>query len=810
MAKGKREVSPFEGDISEEPIAKRLRRRGTGPSLPVPVARRPLQPSADIVNPVDTTSEGPAPAPSSTTAGQGIDKVDDTESGVGSLSRESNASESRSGLPEDRATDDGREKVSITRGDRAISQDSDGWVNITEGLAPAGSAETPQQQPACFSDEQSSDTTQSLEPDDLEEDWYEPSPYACEDVQDYRPGGLFAITLDAKLDGERYCIIAKLGVGGSCTVWLARDNVEARYVAIKIYSATRTKDGITKELKAYKELKTRLSEADYERLLVPYLRSFLIEHPQAFSLHLCMVFAVTGPSIMGLRGSSCTLRVSPDVSRKIARALAEALQCFHASGLCWGDLIPGNVALQLTNIDDWTREEVYERLGQPETIKVQVLDGCGQQGAMYAPAYLVRPIDFSKHQRWQYFRPEIRCLDFGESTFDADDQTPAHDKKFGIVWSIADPEALFWNTAPVKATDIWAMACIWFELRTGERVFDYYDDDFEFAELECAQIATIGPCPPSFYHQIRRQATRIQGRYQTPVEYEHSYIPPWKARLQARAAATESQRREPRYRLRHIRKQLLRLRRTLCTADGCGPMCARNICERLSTKLPCRCGQCGKSSCPPSNYSGEPYMPDQSGVYKQFPARSQPKTLVAGHRTLQWRLAHIGKVDADQTGETESVARASAEDAELEDATSTTFGDDHVLDEDATGTRAPRIGPLSDEEAKDFEDVLLMMLTWYRRDRASLEDVLAMPWLNPDRTYPRLDTDAVMHNAGADEPWIQPCEPIPRMGNIYEQKESEASTQPMYVTIIPAARAGCPLEEAARRRRMPHVEGEVL
>jgi hypothetical protein len=49
----------------------------------------------------------------------------------------------------------------------------------------------------------------------------------------YRPGGYHPVLIDDLLH-DRYRIVEKLGFGGYSTIWLARDEVDKRYVAVKI------------------------------------------------------------------------------------------------------------------------------------------------------------------------------------------------------------------------------------------------------------------------------------------------------------------------------------------------------------------------------------------------------------------------------------------------------------------------------------------------------------------------------------------------------------------------------------------------
>ena len=50
-------------------------------------------------------------------------------------------------------------------------------------------------------------------------------------------GGLHPAHIDDRLNGDRYKTVHKLGYGTSSTVWLARDRVLRKYVALKIKEA---------------------------------------------------------------------------------------------------------------------------------------------------------------------------------------------------------------------------------------------------------------------------------------------------------------------------------------------------------------------------------------------------------------------------------------------------------------------------------------------------------------------------------------------------------------------------------------------
>lgn len=101
-----------------------------------------------------------------------------------------------------------------------------------------------------------------------------------------------------------------------------------------------------------------------------------------------------------------------------------------------------------------------------------------------APQYLVYPV------RWcdvdsRHISPEPCLIDFGES-FKASD--PPED--LGIPAPYRSPEIILEKTAGV-GSDLWALGCTLFEIRTGRKMFNLFDDDDD-AYLD-AMVQVLGP-----------------------------------------------------------------------------------------------------------------------------------------------------------------------------------------------------------------------------------------------------------------------------------------------------------------------------
>lgn len=133
----------------------------------------------------------------------------------------------------------------------------------------------------------------------------------------------------------RYTVIHKLGHGGFATVWLARDCVRSRYVALKILAARLSKD--CPEVEILRRLRNS-DEHQGKAYVMSLLDHFYIEGSNG--KHLCVVSEVAGPSIKqfnecpGFKSGSRRLRGR--VARKVALQATEGLAFIHGAGVVHG------------------------------------------------------------------------------------------------------------------------------------------------------------------------------------------------------------------------------------------------------------------------------------------------------------------------------------------------------------------------------------------------------------------------------------------------------------------------------------------
>jgi serine/threonine protein kinase len=155
-----------------------------------------------------------------------------------------------------------------------------------------------------------------------------------EDVEKYQRGGLHPVHLGDIYDG-RYRVVHKLGAGGFSTVWLARDDTEHRWVALKIVVADYSTSVSTKSQLSCHAASQCTSDAIFG--FVVERRHFTLDGPNG--RHLCLVLPVLGPSASDL-SKGIYSRITPPLSRRASYQATRALANLHAQGLCHGGESP--------------------------------------------------------------------------------------------------------------------------------------------------------------------------------------------------------------------------------------------------------------------------------------------------------------------------------------------------------------------------------------------------------------------------------------------------------------------------------------
>ncbi|KAI1844726.1 hypothetical protein JX266_009182 [Neoarthrinium moseri] len=320
------------------------------------------------------------------------------------------------------------------------------------------------------------------------------SPSGLERIHDYEPGGHHPVHLGSMLH-DRYKVIHKLGSGGYANVWLCQDtlNKMPKYCALKIIMA----EGSTRECPELRINQLQDFGQDPDSLSGHFclpLDQFEINGPNG--LHYAFSYPVLGPRVSRL----INIANSEDPGaplRKMCLQVTQAMSTLHEQGICHGDFRPANILAHISRLDHLSEDDLLTLIGRPETVKVLTASG-DEHSLPGAPHYLVYPIDWDKVAESIAGKDLIlakACVtDFGES-FNITEPT----EDLGIPQIYCSPEYVLDRKVGLGC-DLWALGCTLFEIRTGRKLFDTFDDDPD--EYLCKVAMILGKMPEPWWSEV--------------------------------------------------------------------------------------------------------------------------------------------------------------------------------------------------------------------------------------------------------------------------------------------------------------------
>eukprot|EP01062_Namystynia_karyoxenos_P041801 TRINITY_DN304_c1_g1_i3.p1 TRINITY_DN304_c1_g1~~TRINITY_DN304_c1_g1_i3.p1 ORF type:complete len:560 (+),score=153.81 TRINITY_DN304_c1_g1_i3:1052-2731(+) len=339
------------------------------------------------------------------------------------------------------------------------------------GAAPAAPRESPERHPAAAAGAPRDD-------DDEEDNYRQQNPDlnswtavdgAEEDAAGYRPGGYHPVSEGDVYGDGRYRVVAKLGWGESSTVWLALDAERGHTpVALKISkSAHQHSTGSRAEITFFKEMNEALESGDvppelaaFGRRVLRMLDQFTIDGPHGS--HPVTVLEALGPNLLALMVNNNFSGLPTDTVRVIARQALEGLAFLHeVAGVVHTDLKPENILL--CTRDAKIQERLLEAL--PPGAEREQLDPDGAREALCGQ-WEQRPGESRAEALGRHYA--IKISDLGTGRW-ASRNYPA-----GVVGTreYRSPEILLGMQGAGGSIDMWALACILFELLTGSFLFD--------------------------------------------------------------------------------------------------------------------------------------------------------------------------------------------------------------------------------------------------------------------------------------------------------------------------------------------------
>lgn len=320
---------------------------------------------------------------------------------------------------------------------------------------------------------------------------YEPLE-GVERLENYRPGGYHPVKIGDQFRG-RYRIVHKLGYGSYSTTWLARDEQNMKYVAVKICTA----DSSSQEFDIVSILagsRHPFIKCQGEKMIPSVIDTFNIQGPNGN--HSCYVTIPARASLADVKDGSWIRLFQPNVCRILAAQLATAVEYIHTRGFVHGDLHLGNILLRMPpNFDQLSVERLYEEYGAPELDPVIHLDGKPLPPGV--PSHAIAPIWLGKaSEEISSAEARIVLTDFGEAF------SPSQEKKYvsRTPLVIRPPEVRFEPSKPLSfPSDIWTLACSIWTIIAQRPLFEGFlatQDD-----MTCEHVDALGILPPEWWEK---------------------------------------------------------------------------------------------------------------------------------------------------------------------------------------------------------------------------------------------------------------------------------------------------------------------
>ena len=148
-----------------------------------------------------------------------------------------------------------------------------------------------------------------------------------------------------------------------------------------------------------------------------------------------------------------------------------------------------NILCSLSDIDCFTESDIYRLFGTPEAEPLET--DSGETPGPEAPSYIVKSLDFLSSEE-SIISKDVRLIDFDQSFL----ASSPPESMLGTPVEFLAPEVAV-GSKPSPASDVWALGCSIFRIRSGEGPFSGYEVTSP-ADLMRIIIQTLGDMPGSW------------------------------------------------------------------------------------------------------------------------------------------------------------------------------------------------------------------------------------------------------------------------------------------------------------------------